>query len=95
MIAIRKRLSVFGWGDFSWAIDSGSVAAFWRFTNEDKILSVNNLSGVQQEISIDLGEVRPDGMQCLLPAKHEPAFQGKQIILRLEPYEYLWLSLKN
>lgn len=93
MIALRKRLPVFGWGDFTWAVDSGSVAAFWRSTDEDKLLSVNNLSNLRQELAIDLGRVSPDRVQCLLPVKHTPVFQGARIILHLEPYEYLWFYL--
>lgn len=94
LIALRKRLPVFGWGNFAWALASGPVAAFWRSTAEEKILSVNNLSGDHQEVAIDLGEVDPHKVESLLPGKYTPEYNRKQMILRLQPFEYLWLYTK-
>jgi len=91
MIQIRKQNKPFGWGKFHWAeYDNKAVAGFWREYDQDKILSLNNLSGVKQDVSVRIPGFSPQPI-VLFGEAREWSHKGNRIHFMLSPYEFLWL----
>ncbi len=94
MIAVRKKHSAFGFGDFKWVkSDLKSVAAYLRSYQEEKILIVNNLSPRAQIFEVQLPGDRLSKPKGLLSGSNLPEAKGNNLTLTLEPYQYLWLKL--
>jgi len=94
MIAVRKKHSAFGFGDFKWVkSDLKSVAAYLRSYQEEKILIVNNLSPRAQIFEVQLPGDRLSKPKGLLSRSNLPEAKGNNLTLTLEPYQYLWLKL--
>ena len=91
MIAVRKEHHAFGWGEFEWIdCNNDSVAAYRRTYEDETILVFQNLSDKAQKISYKPKrplKVRAD----LLTQREYPSEKGR-VVLKLEPYQYLWLK---
>ncbi len=97
MIAVRKAHPVIGQGDFSWA-DAGTnaVAVYWRVREGKRYLIINNLSGIEQAITVALpSELSSLPMDLLSGVDFMPDVikPGDGLELRLKPFQYLWLKL--
>ena len=94
MIAVRKLHPAFAWGDFAWAENSSpATAAFWRRTDGEKLLILNNLSGNPQGYPLQLAGSGSASVENLLTGTEIfSAVSGVQEIV-LKPYEYLWLRV--
>jgi len=93
MIGLRKQHPALGWGNFAWAeAGSPSVAAYWRRFKAERLLIINNLSAVQQDISIKLpGAERAESFD-LYSGSMIKAAQAGSLELSLAPYQFLWLK---
>jgi len=59
MIRLRKDHPALGWGDFTWAeAGTPAVAAYWRSYQGERLLILNNLSDIQQDISLPISRVK-------------------------------------
>jgi len=96
LIQLRKNFSVLNGGEFEWAEpveENLSVAAFWRKAAEGNLLSVNNLSGKHQSVTLEIPEE-------LLGSPHEvisetvfPLDDNRRLQLDLKPYQHLWFTI--
>ncbi len=85
MIETRKRIGVFGCGEFEWGTyENPRLAVYWRSLAMNKVLVMNNLSAEEQRVRLTDG------------AHHQwrelitnITFQGEEICL--PPYGFLWL----
>jgi len=94
MIAMRKRHAAFGWGRFEWVTcDSTTVAAYARSVGEERLLMVNNLSSSPQSVELTVPDYRLYTPIDLLTDDNLPHVQDERLVLKLEPYQYLWLKL--
>lgn len=85
MIEIRKRIGVFGSGEFAWEMhDNPHLAVYWRSLAAKKAMVVNNLSANVQRFRFPYG---PFNQWRDLISKI--TFQGEEILL--PPYGFLWL----
>jgi maltose alpha-D-glucosyltransferase/alpha-amylase len=93
MIGLRKQHPALGWGDIAWAEGSSpSVAAYWRSFQAERLLIINNLSGVQQDISIKLPGVERAEAFDLYSGSTIKASHAGSLELSLAPYQFLWLK---
>jgi maltose alpha-D-glucosyltransferase/alpha-amylase len=99
MIAVRKSYPSFGWGEYKWAIEtseikSNSLAAFYRFYGDEKLLILHNLSEVRQPVDIPLpssgNKIEDLFDQSLVTKVNQGIFS-----LELGPYEYRWFQIKS
>jgi len=95
MIAVRKEHPAFGRGSFAWVeCEALAVAAFERQYGDDRVLVVNNLSSVQQAVTLKLAFAPPGGEpQDLLGKQAIPAVVDGTLTLELKPYQYLWMKM--
>jgi maltose alpha-D-glucosyltransferase/alpha-amylase len=92
MIAIRKQQPVFGTGGFAWAeTDNEAVAAYWRMEVERRLLVLNNLAPVRQVVEIEITEKIQMKWRDLLSNRTGKVPPGQNLIITLDPYQYLWL----
>lgn len=86
LIFTRKKLDVFGWGDFEWqAFDpKNSVAAYWREWQGTRVLVLNNLADSPVSGIIAGGA---EGYRDLLSG--EKVLPGRY---DLPPYGFVWLK---
>jgi maltose alpha-D-glucosyltransferase / alpha-amylase len=94
MISLRKDHPVFGWGGFAW-VDAGTtaVAAYRRSHQKDRLIILNNLSGDKQIIPLRLEPNEAKAVQDILTGKELSRVQENQVLISLQPYQYLWLKL--
>jgi len=91
MVAVRKKHSAFGWGEFEWIdCDNDGVAAYRRSYKKETILVFQNLSAKSQRISYE--PRRSQKIRTDLLTQKEYESQGGMVILELAPYQYLWLK---
>jgi maltose alpha-D-glucosyltransferase/alpha-amylase len=86
MIVIHKKHRAFGWGNFEW-LDAGTatVATYKRTYQNETMLIINNLSDKKQTAFFPKGSAIN-------------AFTQETISLNkidLQPYQYLWLTIKD
>jgi maltose alpha-D-glucosyltransferase/alpha-amylase len=90
MIRLRKEHSAFGEGNIAW-VDCGTdaILAFYRFSANERILAIHNLSPNPQEVRLKLDH----GQQELTDLLSAQTFsvQGNLLCITLEPHQYLWL----
>jgi len=93
MIAVRKRHSAIGRGDFAW-VDCGSnaVAAYLRSYRGERLLVVNNLSAEPQTIALTVPEPKPSAWRDLMADSKDFPMQDGNLSLTLAPYQYRWLK---
>ena len=90
MIQIRKEHMAFGRGDFQW-IDCGNeaLATYTRAYDKETIYVFNNMSALEQEISVPIHERRAD-LTDLLTGEQYPV-SNQMLLLYLTPRQTLWL----
>lgn len=89
MIAIRKQHKAFSRGNFAWLdVGTPAVAAYTRTFAEEHLLILNNLSSQTQTVTLT---GCTSSCTDLLTAQPIPT-SG---LLALQPYQYLWLALKE
>ncbi len=90
MIAVRKQHPAFGQGAFRWAVcNTTAVAAFWRETDGEQILSLNNLTDSEQTVTV----TAPAGAPAAIMGRANGwTLREGQLTATLSPYEYLWLK---
>ena len=92
MIAVRKQHVAFGRGSFAWVeCESLAVAAYVRQYGDDRVLVVNNLSSVNQAVTLKLPLAGQP--QDLLGQRTMPAVVDGTLTLELKPYQYLWAKI--
>jgi maltose alpha-D-glucosyltransferase/alpha-amylase len=99
MIAVRKSRPAFGWGEFNWAVDTSdiesySIAAFYRFFEDENLLILHNLSAREQSIDIALPSAN-DTLEDLFGKKLQFTIKQGRFSIRLEPFEYRWFQVKS
>jgi maltose alpha-D-glucosyltransferase/alpha-amylase len=96
MILIRKTSPALDRGEFEWFEDrmiesNRRVAAYWRTSDEQRILVLNNLTAGNQDFAFQL----PDGgiyqLSNLLDPVENWVIQDGIISGELTPYQYRWL----
>jgi maltose alpha-D-glucosyltransferase/alpha-amylase len=96
MIAVRKMHPAFAWGDFAWAENSDpALAAYWRKTESEKLLVINNLSGKPQRYIFDQEDSGLIPAAELLSGRVFTVDDPGQREIVIAPYQYLWLQLKS
>lgn len=98
LIEVRKNYPTISRGNFEEIKSNKSeVFSYLRTGKYDKILMLNNLSDekVCVELELDLGDISEIKMTELI-TKEEKLFkiENKKLIVRLKPYETMWLSFK-
>lgn len=94
MIAVRKKLQVFGLGDFAWVeCDNLAIATYLRTYQGEKLLIINNLSGMAQSVLERVPGYLRNSLIDLLSDTVIPPPQGDELALSLEPYQYLWIKI--
>jgi len=98
LIEVRKNYPTISRGNFEEIKSNKSeVFSYLRTGKYDKILMLNNLSDekVFVELELDLGDISEIKMTELI-TKEEKLFkiENKKLIVRLKPYETMWLSFK-
>jgi maltose alpha-D-glucosyltransferase/alpha-amylase len=95
MIAVRKEHPAFGRGSFAWVeCESLAVAAYVRQYGDDRVLVVNNLSGIKQVVTLKLPWASPSGeLQDLLGKQAAQPVVDGTLTLELKPYQYLWMKM--
>jgi maltose alpha-D-glucosyltransferase / alpha-amylase len=85
MVTIRKEHHAFGCGNFEWIdLDTNAIAGYKRTYHNETILILNNLSGQEQAVNLQVN-------QAMNVFTHELVSFDKLV---LQPYEYSWLILK-
>jgi hypothetical protein len=87
---------VFGLGKFRWQ-DAGNdaVAAYWRTLSERSLLIINNLSPDSQNIRFRIPEWCASEPVDLLSGRKKGKFDGEYLVLRLQPFQFLWLNVEK
>ena len=99
MIAVRKEHSAFGAGAFRWLEPAPlEIAAYWRLSQDQRILAIHNLSDEEQAIQIPVLPEQGKLPEILLHGA-EQAQRGRLLPsaepgarLTLTPYGYIWLK---
>jgi maltose alpha-D-glucosyltransferase/alpha-amylase len=99
MIAVRKSRPAFGWGEFKWAVDTSdiepnSIAAFYRFFEDENLLILHNLSARGQSIDIALPSAN-DTLEDLFGKKRQFTIKRGRFSIRLGPFEYRWFQVRS
>ena len=96
MIRLHKENLVFGWGEFRWQ-DAGNdaVAAYWRTSSQKSLLILNNLSPDAQSVHIQMPEECASEPVDLLSGREKGKFDGEYLVLRLQPFQFLWLNIRK
>ena len=91
MIKLRKMHPALGVGDISW-VESGSEAilAFYRSSEQERVLAIHNLKGSRQKIKIKLEQ--PQAVFKDLISGHVFATRENMLELDLSPHQYQWLE---
>ena len=86
MITVHKEHLAFGWGDFEWLnVGTNAIAAYKRTYKGETMLILNNLSDKKQTTHLQ-------------KSKAVDAFTHEVVTLdttTLQPYQYMWLILKD
>jgi maltose alpha-D-glucosyltransferase/alpha-amylase len=91
MITVRKGHPAFGRGEFEWVdLDNPGIAAFRRSHAEESLLAIHNLSEKAQTIPLPINKSVTSMTDLLTQKEFAPA--SDTLDLRLEPYQYVWLS---
>ncbi len=95
MIHLHKEHPVFGWGSFAWAeTGTPAVVAYWRVSDAEWLLIINNLSGALQEVKIALPFSGPVAAHNLITSEEMIlGHEGGVLGLQMMPYQYLWLRV--
>lgn len=97
MITLRKTNPVLGLGKFRWVDNSNkTLAAYFRADEEARILVVNNLSALTQQVAISLENEGFQGLEPLLTRglASDIHFQSDGVLtFALAPYGYCWVRL--
>ncbi len=99
MVAVRKSLLSFGWGKFKWAIDtsdtgSNSIAAFYRFYEDENLIIIHNLSANGKSIDIRLPS-SDNTLEDLFGNELGIIIHEGRFSIELRPFEYRWFQLKS
>ncbi len=94
LINVRKRHPIFALGDYTFlAAEQTECLCILRTHQDDTVLCALNLTGQEQDLSIDL-PIRTAGHPVnLFDGKTCGAIASSKVTLTLKPYEYLWLKL--
>jgi maltose alpha-D-glucosyltransferase/alpha-amylase len=96
-VAIRKAQPVLGWGSCEFLrVANRSILAYLRRTDEAVVLAVQNLSDMNQVITLDLSEFAGRVPLDLLGRRKEswPVIEAAAYSISLTPFDYYWLGLK-
>ena len=91
MIRVRKEHPTFGRGDFEWIdCQNDAIAAYTRTFEGEVVIVLNNLSTLEQNISISA----PVGAKQVndLLTKTTYHIQESTLNVKLNPRQYLWLA---
>jgi len=99
MISARKKHPCFGWGRLQWIlVAQKSVGAWIRYHGEDRVLVVSNLSGKSVKtvvrLPVNLVPMR-NFLEDILTEMKYYLVKSNNLVLVLEPYQFLWLDLKS
>jgi maltose alpha-D-glucosyltransferase/alpha-amylase len=93
MLYIRKQHHSFGLGAIEWVdCRNDRIAAFRREFEEETVWAIHNLGPSKEAIT--LTSSGPDVFEELLTDKYYQK-QGQQLLLELNPYQFLWLKEKT
>lgn len=95
MLALHKRLQVFGRGSLSFLHpDNRAVLAYLRSYEDTTILCVANLSRFAQAVELDLPAFRGSVPVEMLGLQEFPRIQDDAYPITLAPYGFYWFELK-
>lgn len=94
VIAMRKRLSVFGRGDMKFIDSTNSkVLCFMRSHNKQRIILVANLSQFSQVTTLNLSEFKDCDVTEVFSQNRFMNVGEGQYTITIGPYGYYWLQL--
>ncbi len=94
MIAVRKSELAFGRGSFTWLeCDNLAIAGYWREHQDGRLLILNNLSAVEQKVSLPEGAEDAKAITQMLGMSNIEAGQDGTLQVKLPPYGYAWLKI--
>jgi maltose alpha-D-glucosyltransferase/alpha-amylase len=90
IIQLRKQHSAFGEGDLTW-IEAGTnaILAFYRTTDNERLLIIHNLSPAEQRVNLDLKFNQLKWTDLFVDQPYIAVQEHLQ--LHLAPYQFLWL----
>ena len=102
LAALRKANKVFGLGDYDFPeMTNPAIFAIVRRLGDSAILAVHNLSDEAQRVTVELAALpgQPAGDAAtakeLLAAGAKAERGSKPLVIALEPYGYVWLTLER
>ncbi len=103
LIEVRKNYPTISRGDFiEIQTNKSEVFSYLRSGKYDKILMLNNLSESKVFAEINISELNLDTEDTTIKmteliSKEEKVFkiEDKKLVIKLKPYETMWLSYKN
>ncbi|HTH56892.1 MAG TPA: maltose alpha-D-glucosyltransferase [Cyclobacteriaceae bacterium] len=94
VLAMRKRLRVFGQGDLSFIESSNSkVLSFARSLGKQKVVIVANLSQFSQMTKLDFSEFSGSRVVEAFSQNQFSTITGRGYQITLGPYGYYWLQI--
>jgi maltose alpha-D-glucosyltransferase/alpha-amylase len=97
MVAVRKQHLSFGMGEMKWiAGETLALAAYWRFYQDERILTLHNLSDETVAVNIPVENGQGAKFVDLIAAGDVlPLEEDGNLSTTLRPYQYRWLLLTN
>lgn len=96
VIAMRKRLNVFGKGSMQFIESSNAkVLCFVRQHNDQRIIVVANLSQFSQATTLDLSEFKNCDITEVFSQNRFRSVEGRDYFITIGPYGYFWFQVDD
>ncbi|HZY81838.1 MAG TPA: maltose alpha-D-glucosyltransferase [Cyclobacteriaceae bacterium] len=93
VIAMRRRLNVFGNGDMKFIESSNAkVLSFVRFDESQRIIVVANLSQFSQATTLDLSDFKDCDITEVFSQNRFRSVEGGEYHITIGPYGYFWFQ---
>jgi maltose alpha-D-glucosyltransferase/alpha-amylase len=94
LVQVRKDHPILATGEYEfWNEDQNKVLTIHRFTDEEHIICLLNLTGTEQKTDLDLSSWIGMDVSDLLTGEASPPVTEGAYPITLGPWDYRWLSL--
>ncbi len=96
ILAMRKRLKVFGHGSLKFVeVSNSKIIAFTREHENETVLVVVNLSKYSQACSLHVADFAGIEPVEIISQNKFPSIEAEPYVLTMSPYGYYWFSLEK
>lgn len=96
VIAMRKRLNVFGRGEMKFIESSNAkVLSFVRVHDDQRIIVVANMSQFSQATTLDLSEFKNCDITEVFSQNRFRSVEGRDYNITIGPYGYFWFQVDD